>query len=128
MLHLILGCRIRDCLVQLYAKDITPDDKQELDEALQREVKFTIPITVLCFFSFSFSNPNPNFSNVCESANCYFCFLVVLVQNYIIVSGGVESETALRWIGMLDKSVNIMFFFSDFFKHLSLVNTKDKSR
>lgn len=30
--------RIRDCLTQLYAKDITPDDKQELDEALQREV------------------------------------------------------------------------------------------
>lgn len=30
--------RIRDCLAQLYAKDITPDDKQELDEALQREV------------------------------------------------------------------------------------------
>jgi len=25
-------------LTQLYAKDITPDDKQELDEALQREV------------------------------------------------------------------------------------------
>lgn len=30
--------RIRTCLTQLYAKDITPDDKQELDEALQREV------------------------------------------------------------------------------------------
>lgn len=30
--------RIRDCMTQLYAKDITPDDKQELDEALQREV------------------------------------------------------------------------------------------
>lgn len=30
--------RIRDCLTQLNAKDITPDDKQELDEALQREV------------------------------------------------------------------------------------------
>ncbi|KAF6176058.1 hypothetical protein GIB67_000152 [Kingdonia uniflora] len=30
--------RIRNCLAQLYAKDITPDDKQELDEALQREV------------------------------------------------------------------------------------------
>lgn len=30
--------RIRDCLAQLYTKDITPDDKQELDEALQREV------------------------------------------------------------------------------------------
>ncbi|KAK6134704.1 hypothetical protein DH2020_031552 [Rehmannia glutinosa] len=29
--------RIRDCLAQLYDKDITPDDKQELDEALQRE-------------------------------------------------------------------------------------------
>ncbi|KAF5945033.1 hypothetical protein HYC85_015261 [Camellia sinensis] len=29
--------RIRNCLTQLYAKDITPDDKQELDEALQRE-------------------------------------------------------------------------------------------
>jgi hypothetical protein len=31
-------CRIRNCLRQLYAKDITADDKQELDEALQREV------------------------------------------------------------------------------------------
>ncbi|KAG2681691.1 hypothetical protein I3843_11G156600 [Carya illinoinensis] len=31
--------RIRDCLAQLYAKDITPDDKQELDEALQREIQ-----------------------------------------------------------------------------------------
>ncbi|EEF48689.1 2-alkenal reductase, putative [Ricinus communis] len=31
--------RIRDCLTQLYAKGITPDDKQELDEALQREIQ-----------------------------------------------------------------------------------------
>ncbi|KAK1389259.1 Phosphoenolpyruvate carboxylase [Heracleum sosnowskyi] len=31
--------RIRDCLSQLYTKDITPDDKQELDEALQREIQ-----------------------------------------------------------------------------------------
>ncbi|KAI3716220.1 hypothetical protein L6452_23405 [Arctium lappa] len=31
--------RIRDYLAQLYAKDITPDDKQELDEALQREIQ-----------------------------------------------------------------------------------------
>ncbi|RLM94125.1 uncharacterized protein C2845_PM08G26020 [Panicum miliaceum] len=31
--------RIRDCLSQLYAKDITPDEKQELDEALQREIQ-----------------------------------------------------------------------------------------
>lgn len=30
--------RIHNCLTQLYAKDITPDDKQELDEAVQREV------------------------------------------------------------------------------------------
>ncbi|XLT02439.1 hypothetical protein HN51_051790, partial [Arachis hypogaea] len=29
--------KIRNCLSQLYAKDITPDDKQELDEALQQE-------------------------------------------------------------------------------------------
>jgi len=34
--------RIRNCLVQLYSKDITPDDKQELDEALQREVFISI--------------------------------------------------------------------------------------
>jgi hypothetical protein len=33
-----MNCRIRNCLRQLYAKDITADDKQELDEALQREV------------------------------------------------------------------------------------------
>ncbi|KAI4388258.1 hypothetical protein MLD38_000602 [Melastoma candidum] len=31
--------RIRNCLTQLYAKDITPDDKQELDGALQREIQ-----------------------------------------------------------------------------------------
>jgi hypothetical protein len=31
-------CRIRNNLTHLYAKDITPDDKQELDEVLQREV------------------------------------------------------------------------------------------
>ncbi|KAH9620084.1 hypothetical protein KSS87_008678 [Heliosperma pusillum] len=31
--------RVRNCLAQLYAKDITPDDKQELDEALQREIQ-----------------------------------------------------------------------------------------
>ncbi|VAH64102.1 unnamed protein product [Triticum turgidum subsp. durum] len=31
--------RIRSCLTQLYAKDITPDEKQELDEALQREIQ-----------------------------------------------------------------------------------------
>ncbi|XP_047337247.1 phosphoenolpyruvate carboxylase 2-like [Impatiens glandulifera] len=31
--------RIRNCLTQLYVKDITPDDKQELDEALQREIQ-----------------------------------------------------------------------------------------
>ncbi|KAL9692014.1 hypothetical protein QQ045_012445 [Rhodiola kirilowii] len=31
--------RIRNYLSQLYAKDITPDDKQELDEALQREIQ-----------------------------------------------------------------------------------------
>jgi hypothetical protein len=34
----VFMCRIRNNLTQLYAKDITPDDKQELDEALQREV------------------------------------------------------------------------------------------
>ena len=39
---LSLRFRIRDCLAQLYAKDITPDDKQELDEALQREVNISI--------------------------------------------------------------------------------------
>lgn len=31
--------RVRNCLTQLYAKDITPNDKQELDEALQREIQ-----------------------------------------------------------------------------------------
>uniref|UniRef100_A0A7N0TYJ7 phosphoenolpyruvate carboxylase n=1 Tax=Kalanchoe fedtschenkoi TaxID=63787 RepID=A0A7N0TYJ7_KALFE len=31
--------RIRNCLTQLYAKDITTDDKKELDEALQREIQ-----------------------------------------------------------------------------------------
>ncbi|KAE8702295.1 putative transcription factor [Hibiscus syriacus] len=32
--------RIRNCLVQLYAKDITPGNRQELDEALGRELHF----------------------------------------------------------------------------------------
>ncbi|CAN6570335.1 unnamed protein product [Malus baccata var. baccata] len=31
--------RIRNCLTTLNAKDITPDDKQELDESLQREIQ-----------------------------------------------------------------------------------------
>ncbi|KAJ0700895.1 putative phosphoenolpyruvate carboxylase [Helianthus annuus] len=31
--------RIRDYLAQLYAKDISPDDRQELDESLQREIQ-----------------------------------------------------------------------------------------
>ncbi|GLJ38512.1 hypothetical protein SUGI_0784760 [Cryptomeria japonica] len=31
--------RIRNCLSQLYSKDVTPDEKQELDEALQREIQ-----------------------------------------------------------------------------------------
>ncbi|XP_025678630.1 phosphoenolpyruvate carboxylase 2-like [Arachis hypogaea] len=31
--------RIRNCLSQLYAKDITLDDKQELDEALQPKIQ-----------------------------------------------------------------------------------------
>lgn len=47
----MLSCRIRDCLAQLYAKDITPDDKQELDEALQREVGTDL---VVCIVSFIF--------------------------------------------------------------------------
>jgi hypothetical protein len=34
----ILYNSICRCLTQLFAKDITPDEKQELDEALQREV------------------------------------------------------------------------------------------
>lgn len=36
--------RIRNCLSQLYAKDITPDDKEELDEALEREVSIGVHI------------------------------------------------------------------------------------
>lgn len=45
--------RIRDCLAQLYAKDITPDDKQELDEALQREVSFNLQ-PIVCVTSRNF--------------------------------------------------------------------------
>lgn len=40
LIDLTCHFRIRNCLAQLYAKDITPDDKQELDEALQREVNY----------------------------------------------------------------------------------------
>jgi hypothetical protein len=43
-------CRIRNCLTQLYAKDITPDEKQELDEALQREV-ICLDILVLVLYN-----------------------------------------------------------------------------
>jgi len=51
--------RIRDCLTQLYAKDITPDDKQELDEALQREVLswklfLYLSLSILNFMSLKF--------------------------------------------------------------------------
>lgn len=38
--------RIRSCLTQLYAKHITPDDKKELDEALQREVSKLIHVHI----------------------------------------------------------------------------------
>ncbi|MCD7448895.1 Phosphoenolpyruvate carboxylase 1 [Datura stramonium] len=34
---------IRDCLAQLYAKDITPDDKQELDEAAEGVLFYGLP-------------------------------------------------------------------------------------
>lgn len=36
-------CRIRNCLSQMYQKDITADEKKELDEALQREVRCSKP-------------------------------------------------------------------------------------
>ena len=45
---IVFRFRIRNCLTQLYAKDITPDDKQELDEALQREVSSQLYLLVLC--------------------------------------------------------------------------------
>lgn len=39
VLNSLLGIgRIRSCLSQMHQKDVTPDEKQELDEALQREV------------------------------------------------------------------------------------------
>ncbi|KAL5720646.1 phosphoenolpyruvate carboxylase [Ranunculus cassubicifolius] len=31
--------KIRDCLDRLYAKNVTPDERQELDEALEREIQ-----------------------------------------------------------------------------------------
>lgn len=34
-----VNCRIRSCLSQLNQADITNDEKQELDEALHREVR-----------------------------------------------------------------------------------------
>ncbi|RRT39741.1 hypothetical protein BHE74_00017585 [Ensete ventricosum] len=48
--------QIRNCLTQLYAKDITPDDKQELDESLQRE--FLEPLE-LCYRSLCDSGDRP---------------------------------------------------------------------
>ena len=41
--------RIRDCLSQMYQKDITAEEKQELDEALQREVctKFNFCLSLI---------------------------------------------------------------------------------
>jgi len=35
----VLARRIRNCINQLNAKDITEDEKKELDEALSREVR-----------------------------------------------------------------------------------------
>jgi phosphoenolpyruvate carboxylase len=52
-----LLCRIRDCLKQLYAKDITADDKQELDEALQREVIYKTVATTIFRLCFVMNNP-----------------------------------------------------------------------
>lgn len=40
--------RIRDCLSQMYKKDITAEEKQELDEALSREVNH-FPFTEIIF-------------------------------------------------------------------------------
>jgi len=39
-------------LAQLNAKDITPDDKQELDEALQREVNILTQIWFTKLYSY----------------------------------------------------------------------------
>ena len=47
-----LPYRIRNNLTQLYAKDITPDDKQELDEALQREVNIKRALFNIIFSPF----------------------------------------------------------------------------
>ncbi|PPS06472.1 hypothetical protein GOBAR_AA14188 [Gossypium barbadense] len=58
--------RIRNCLAQLYAKDITPDDKQELDEALGRELAIHVPqkkrtlvLIVFVLVSLSMTPPTP---------------------------------------------------------------------
>lgn len=40
--------RIRNCLAQYYAKEVTPDDKEELDEALQREVNIDMHFLAAC--------------------------------------------------------------------------------
>ncbi|GJU15548.1 phosphoenolpyruvate carboxylase [Tanacetum coccineum] len=43
-LHIFLIQRnqgLRDCLAQFYAKDVIPDDKQEVDDALHREIQAT---------------------------------------------------------------------------------------
>jgi len=40
----------------LYAKDITPDDKQELDEALQREVSIKALFLILFDFSLNLND------------------------------------------------------------------------
>ena len=52
---LFLLLRIRNCLAQLYAKDITPDDKQELDEDLQREVNICMTWLNIDMFLVQFS-------------------------------------------------------------------------
>jgi hypothetical protein len=47
----ILYNSICRCLTQLFAKDISPDEKHELDEALQREV-ICLDIFNKTYFSF----------------------------------------------------------------------------
>ncbi len=44
--------RIRSCLSQLHQSDITSDERQELDEALHREVGDQL---ILCLFGFCFA-------------------------------------------------------------------------
>lgn len=84
-------------MAQLYAKDITPDDKQELDEALQREVGFITKFKVVyallllypqltCLFCVTFKLNFKCKDSILGMIIVCFKFTNVLIKNNLINS------------------------------------------